>query len=145
MKLQSKRRRRVHSPRRGIVRLSLKILALPLLWAITASGAKATTIIDPDPESSSTLFGHTILPIGDITGDGIPDLAIAAPYQDGDFVSITMSYGNPQNVGKVFIVDGANFAILNDLTDPEFDLVQDQHFGGQLGTSLAAVGDLDGD
>jgi len=109
------------------------------------SAAGAVTFTDPDPEVSSTEFGHAIVIIGDITGDGVPDLAIAAPFQDGDFVSTAMGYGDPQNVGKVFLVDGATFAILNQLTDPEFDLIQPQHFGGQLGGSLAVINDIDGD
>ena len=75
----------------------------------------------------------------------MPDLVVGAPFQDGDFVSTDVSYGNPQNVGKVYLVDGATHAIFNQLTDPEFDLVQDQHFEGEIGASLAAVGDLDGD
>jgi len=126
--------------------LSPPLLILPLICVISfGAAARAATIIDPDPERSSTEFGHAIVSIGDLTGDGVPDLAVGAPFQDGDFVSTDVSYGNPQNVGKVYLVDGATHAIFNQLTDPEFDLVQDQHFGGQIGASLAAVGDLDGD
>ena len=84
--------------------------------------------------------GHS----GDVNGDGVPDLAVAAPFQDGDFVSTQSSYGKPQNVGKIFILDGSTLSVLNELNDPEFELVQPQHFGGQLGSSLTTVADLNG-
>lgn len=130
----------------GKNQLFQKLLTLPAIYALAfATTAAGVTVLDPDPEVSTTEFGYSVVSIGDITGDGIPDLAVGAPFQDGDFVSIAMGYGFPQNVGKVYLVDGANHAILNMLTDPEFDLVQAQHFGGQLGFSLAAVGDLDND
>src|SRR5690242_1867788 len=103
-----------------------------VLGLVGAAGA-ATIFTDPDPEVSSTEFGHAIAVLGDVTGDGIPDLAVAAPFQDGDFPSTAMGFGDPQNVGKIYLVNGATFAVFNELTDPEFDLVQPQHFGGQLG------------
>ena len=56
-----------------------------------------------------------------------------------------MGYGDPQNVGKIYLVDGATFTVFNQLTDPEFDLIQPQHFGGQLGGSLAVIADINGD
>jgi hypothetical protein len=83
--------------------------------------------------------------MGDLNGDGVPDLAVAAPFQDGDFDSFQRGFGKPQNVGKVFLIDGANLSIVNKLNDPEFQQVQQLHFGGQLGASMAAVADLNGD
>ena len=119
----------------------LPLATLPLFLA----GANATTLLDPLPEPSTTRFGQTIVPMGDLNGDGVPDLAVAAPFQDGDFDSTQTSYGKPQNVGKIFLVDGANLTILNELNDPEFEQVQLRHFGGQIGASMAAVADLNGD
>jgi hypothetical protein len=112
---------------------------------LLATEASASTLLDPLPENSTTRFGQTLVSLGDINGDGIPDLAVAAPFQDGDFVSSQTAYGKPQNVGKIFIVDGATLTILDELNDPEFELVQIQHFGGQLGSSMAVVADLNGD
>ena len=102
-------------------------------------------MLDPLPENSTTRFGQALVTLGDINGDGVPDLAVAAPFQDGDFVSTQTSYGKPQNVGKIFLLDGSNLSILNELNDPEFEQIQLQHFGGQLGTSMASVADLNGD
>ena len=107
--------------------------------------ARAVTVRDPLPEVSSTLFGYTVLSMGDVNGDSVPDYAVGAPYQDGDFVSIATGFGYPQNVGKIFVVDGATFAILSFMNDPEFEVMQDQHFGGQLGHSLAVSADINGD
>lgn len=105
----------------------------------------ASTLLDPLPENSTTRFGQAVVSLGDVNGDGVPDLAVAAPFQDGDFVSTEGSYGKPQNVGKIFVVDGATLSVLSLLNDPGFELVQPQHFGGQLGSSLSAVADLNGD
>ena len=128
-----------------VIILFAKRIILPCVCVIgLVSAAGAGTFTDPDPEVSSTEFGHAIVVIGDVTGDGIPDLAVAAPFQDGDFVSTAAGYGYPQNVGKIYFVDGATFTVFNQLTDPEFDLIQPQHFGGQLGGSLAVIADING-
>ncbi len=121
--------------------LRLALAILPCLFI----AANATTLLDPRPEPSTTRFGLTIVTMGDLNGDGVPDLAVAAPFQDGDFVSRQVGYGKPQNVGKIYLIDGANLSILNELNDPEFQQVQLLHFGGQLGASMAAVADLNGD
>jgi hypothetical protein len=119
----------------------LPLAAIPLFLA----AANASTLLDPLPEPSTTRFGQAIVVMGDLNGDGVPDLAVAAPFQDGDFDSTQSSYGKPQNVGKIFLVDGANLSILNELNDPEFEQIQLLHFGGQIGASMATIADLNGD
>ena len=69
--------------------------------AMLAGSASASTLLDPLPEHSTTRFGQTIVTMPDLNGDGVPDLAVAAPFQDGDFDSADSSYGRPQNVGKI--------------------------------------------
>ena len=122
------------------------LLILPLVCAVSLlATAHGSTFLDPLLEPSTTQFGRAIASMGDITGDGVPDFAVTAPYQDGDFVSIVMGFGLPQNVGKVFILNGATFATINVLNDPEFELIQSQHFGGQLGASVSVSADINGD
>ena len=126
------------------VALSQWRLALAILPCLFTA-ANATTLLDPDPEPSTTRFGQTIVTMGDINGDGVPDLAVAAPFQDGDFETFQRGYGEPQNVGKIFLIDGANLSVLNEFDDPEFQQVQQLHFGGQIGASMAPVADVNGD
>jgi hypothetical protein len=122
------------------------IFILPLaIISFLITGVSANTLLDPLPENSTTRFGQALVTLGDVNGDGIPDLAVAAPFQDGDFVSTERGYGKPQNVGKIFILDGSTLFLLNILNDPEFEQTQSQHFGGQLGSSLSPVADLNGD
>lgn len=132
----------------GLVARGAAALLVPALMcsAFVVSAARATTLLDPLPEDSSTQFGRAIIDLADVDGDGISDLAVGAPFQDGDFDNIDTGFGKPQNVGKVFILSGANFmTVIRLLNDPEFQMIQPQKFGGQFGSSLAAAGDIDGD
>jgi FG-GAP repeat len=122
------------------------LLILSLICAVSlVTTARATTLLDPLPENSSTLFGHAVASLGDVNGDSVPDYVVGAPYQDGDFLSTDVTYGRPQNVGKVFVIDGATLATLSVMNDPEFELIQPAHFGGQLGWSLSVSSDINGD
>jgi hypothetical protein len=133
-------------PGKRIFHLSPPDLILPLICAVSLiTTARATTLLDPDPEPSTTLFGYVVASLGDVNGDSVPDYVVGAPYQDGDFVSTVTGFGLPQNVGKVFVIDGATLATLSEMNDPEFELIQPQHFGGQLGWSLSVSADINGD
>ena len=126
--------------------LCRSLLAFALTCAFGfATRVQAAPLLDPFPEPSTTWFGHTIASLGDITGDGLPDLLVAAPYQDGDIVSQATGFGLPQNVGKLFVIDGSTLAVINVMDDPEFEVIQTQHFGGQLGAALDISADINGD
>lgn len=113
--------------------------------ASAAVKADAAVLLDPDPESSTTHFGYTIAVMGDVDGDGHPDLAVGAPFQDGDFDNSNGGFGPPQNVGKVWLVNGVSLRVIRTLDDPQFQMEQGLKFGGQFGTAVAAVGDLNHD
>ena len=48
-------------------------------------------------------------------------------------------------MGKVYVVSGRTLEVITQLNDPEFQVQQGAKFGGQLGTSIANVGDVNGD
>ena len=123
------------------------VMVIPALMAsaLLVTAAHATIVLDPRPEDSTTQFARAIADIGDVNGDGVPDLAVGAPFQDGDFDSTDPGFGKPQNVGKVWVLNGATRAIITELNDPQFQLVQDEKFGGQEGWSVAPAGDINGD
>src|SRR5256886_17260632 len=83
------------------------------------TAVRATTVLDPDPENSTTLFGRAIAVIGDVNGDGVPDLAVGTPFDDGEFPG-QPGKGTPQNVGKVFVINGATHAVITELKDRQF-------------------------
>ena len=121
----------------------------PLILTLTFSGlfataVRATNLIDPKVESSTTHFGFCVDVVGDIDGDGVPDLAVGAPFQDGDF-QVDNGFGPPQNVGKVFLISGASLGVIRQVNDPEFQEPNPTKFGGEFGTSVAGVGDLNHD
>src|SRR6266550_4434710 len=70
----------------------LTLMLSPLLVATL----RASTLLDPQPENSSTLFGYSIAVVGDVDCDDVPDLAVEAPFQDGDFAGVP-GFGPPQN------------------------------------------------
>ena len=115
-----------------------------IAFIVWMTAVRATTLLDPKPENSTTHFGAAVAVVGDITGDGIPDLVVGAPKQDGDFGGAT-GFGPPQNVGKAFLIDGANLGVIRQLNDPDFQVVNLLKFGGQFGTSVAGLGDINGD
>lgn len=129
----------------GIFSLGAPVIVCFLALSLGPNQIQATTLLDPDVENSTTHFGYSIAVIDDIDADGVPDLAVGAPFQDGDFGNIDPGFGVPQNVGKVFLLSGANLAVIRPLNDPQFQVVQNLKFGGQFGSSVAAVADVNGD
>jgi hypothetical protein len=121
------------------------LIAGVICSTLAVTAAHATVLLDPDPENSTTQFGRAMVDIGDVNGDGVPDLAVGAPFQDGDFISTDPGFGEPQNVGKIWVLNGATRAIITQLNDPQFQEIQDLKFGGELGWSVAAAGDINGD
>ncbi|WP_420454474.1 choice-of-anchor D domain-containing protein [Rubrivirga sp.] len=112
---------------------SLLGLLLVLLAAPQAQ-AQVPTLTDtfeaPEPSIELLDFGDTIEPLGDVNGDGVPDLAVGgyAARQDGMI-----------DVGRAYVIDGATGAVIHTLAAP--NAVQQ----GRFGDYIASLGDLDGD
>ncbi|HEX5009708.1 MAG TPA: integrin alpha [Planctomycetota bacterium] len=71
-------------------------------------------------------FGRSVVAVGDANGDGIPDVAIAAPA-----LASTGASGPPPSVRIVSGIDGATLVTITGAGDD------------QLGAALAAAGDVD--
>ena len=122
------------------------LMVLPLMLSMLfVTAARATTLLDPQPEDGTTRFGQSVAVIGDITGDGVPDLVVGGPFHDSEF-SGTNGFGPPQDVGRAFLINGATLGEISELNDPFFQQPLDfPKFGGFFGFSVAAVGDLNHD
>lgn len=103
--------------------------------AITAAGCLAPsaagqscppTDIDP-PDPHARQFGWSMARVGDVNGDGWPDLAVGDPI------------GGPAYDGRVHVFSGRDLSILHVL--PSGSMVPQRRFG----ESIAPAGDLDGD
>lgn len=111
---------------------------------VDARGASAgvTTIVGPGPFHAmaplSRLYGVSfaaaLAGVGDMTGDGRPDLAIGAPYLGG------------REGGAFVVAGGFRRGATIDLRGPERGWYRIAGSGGNAaGFSLAAAGDVDGD
>ena len=122
----------------------LLIVAL-MFSALFVTAARATTLLDPRPEPATEQFGRAMAVIGDVDNDGVPDLAVGAPFQDGDFLG-TPGFGKPQNVGKVWVLSGATLGVLFTLEDPKYQVeFASPQFGPQIGFSVSAIADINND
>src|SRR6266702_7845735 len=84
-------------PRRFRAHLGAPLVIPALMFsALFVTMAQATTLLDPLPENSSTLFGYSVAVVGDLDNDGVPELAVGVPSQDGDFTG-AVGLGAPLN------------------------------------------------
>src|SRR5437016_3768453 len=131
-------------PNRIVPRFGTALLGL-VLSGLLVTATRASTLVDPQIEDSTTRFGQAIAVVGDVTGDGVPDLVVGGPFHDSEFSS-TNGFGPPQDVGRAFLINGANLAEISELNDPYFQQpVNFPKFGGFFGFSVAGIGDINHD
>jgi hypothetical protein len=74
----------------------------PLLSAQYAEPS-ATVLYEKTIGAASNLFGWAAVPLGDVNGDGVEDLAVAAPFSSG---------GGRSSAGRVYALSGADGSTL---------------------------------
>lgn len=94
--------------------------------AFVLSGADGSVLWSWSGLAGGDRYGDAVAGPGDADGDGWPDLAIGAPYDDVGGL----------NAGRVELRSGRTGALLLQLSGQPFDL---------LGSALASPGDVDGD
>jgi hypothetical protein len=92
-------------------------------------GALVRTLQAPNPQTFAN-FGQALAALGDINGDGVPDLAVGIPAYDR--VDLF-------DQGQVVLFSGTTGSLLRTLQDRSLQA------GGQFGRTLAALGDINGD
>jgi len=105
-------------------------MTLFLAWGVPAMTASPQGHVPSSPifgDAHQDKFGRTIVSLGDLDGDGRDEVAVGAPQTD--------LAGNDS--GAVIVVAGIDLSTRLGRVDG----VVDDHFG----TSIAAVGDIDGD
>ena len=101
------------------------------VWVLSGrTGAVIRTFDDPQPQTNGR-FGSSAIGIGDVNGDGVPDLAIGA---NGHTVN-----GNAGQ-GRVYVFSGSDGHLLYTIDDPVAE--GGARFGGLFATGL---GDVNGD
>ena len=81
---------------------------------------------DPLGSAGTYNFGQSLAPLGDVSGDGVPDFAVGNP-------------GGASGKGDIVVFSSADCAVVRRFSDPAAPA------GARLGTAVAATGDLNGD
>jgi hypothetical protein len=95
-----------------------------------STGAVLMTLNDPEPQAYAG-FGASITGLGDVNGDGVPDIAVGAPFQTVN--------GNV-NQGKMYVFSGKDGSLLYSIPDPNPQA--NAYFGALF---VTATNDLNGD
>ena len=106
---------------------SLTLFLLVLVYSQAASGSVVFT--HPNPQAGAE-FGSSMAFVGDINGDGVPDLLVGAPKQD---------VGANLEQGQAYLLSGATGALILTLDNPI------PQAGAKFGAAVASAGDFDND
>jgi hypothetical protein len=97
--------------------------------AVVFSGASGLPLLVLNGPEASTEFGESVANMGDLDGDGVPDIAVGARTADPP--------GAPGDCGTVTIFSGGTGNILS--------LIRGLAAGDHFGERIAVVGDVNGD
>ena len=107
-----------------LVALLAALAAAPLAFA----QAPLLSFETPNPETLND-YGTAVAGVGDVDGDGVPDLLVGASFEDAAFL----------DSGRAYLYSGATGALLRTLTSPT------PTSQGNFGSDVLGPGDLDGD
>ena len=95
-----------------------------------ATGVPIHALASPNPETEGH-FGFSVARAGDLDGDGRPDVAVGAYYEDPGTA--------PDESGRAYMFSGLTGTLLYSLESPN----EEEH--GTLGHAIAGAGDVNGD
>ena len=110
------------------MRLFSLAAALAVASPLAFAQSPLLSLETPNPETINN-FGTSVAGVGDVDGDGVPDLLVGAPFEDAAFV----------DSGRAYLYSGATGALLRTLTSPT------PTSQGNFGDAVLGPGDLDGD
>jgi hypothetical protein len=116
------------------------------IWGVSGkTGKKIRRIACPD---GALEFGRTLAALGDIDGDGVPDVVTSAefvPTKEDPFGRCAFGDAySPLGAGEVYAFSGASGRLLRTWRGPA-DLVKVPWYSAGAGPSLTAVGDWNAD
>jgi hypothetical protein len=91
-------------------------------------GGLIRALESPNPEVTGE-FGHSVCGLGDVNGDGYPDLAVGAMLEDG----------GATQAGRAYVISGQTWEVLRTLESPN------PEWWGAFGMSVASAGDVNAD
>jgi hypothetical protein len=109
--------------------------------ALVFSGKTGTllfTLEDPD-EQEDGRFGAAVAGLGDINGDGVPDMLVGAP---GRGTAVEGSDEGLVTVGGAYVFSGKTGLLILTITHPDFGGAEE---GAEFGFSVSNAGDVDKD
>lgn len=112
------------------MRTFVSSLTLFLLVSVHSQAVSAAVVFThPNPQAGAE-FGSSMAFVGDINGDGVPDLLVGAPKQD---------IGANAEQGQAYLISGATGGLILTLNNPF------SQAGSRFGISVASAGDINGD
>ncbi len=103
-------------------------------------------IIQGEARNDSFAYADGVTSAGDINGDGINDILVSAPGNDGAGLSTGAAYvifGDSNRYGT--LVDGQQLVDLSLLSPEDGFVIQGAEIGDSIGISVSGIGDFNGD